>query len=81
MKNLYIKPVTRVVALTNDIVLQGLSTEGFETSDFNAKRNNNFSSWDYDFDEEEESESNFLLKLGEGCRDAILAFRFIGCIV
>lgn len=59
MKNLYIKPVTRVVALTNDSVLQGLSTEGFETSDFNAKRNNNFSSWDYDFDEEEESESNF----------------------
>ena len=58
MKNLYIKPVTRVVALTNDSVLQTQSTEGFEASDFNAKRNNDFSSWDYDFDEEEESESN-----------------------
>lgn len=58
MKNLYIKPVTRVVALTNDSVLQGLSTEGFETSDFNAKKNNDFSSWDYDFDEEDNSESN-----------------------
>lgn len=58
MKNLYIKPVTHVVALTNDSVLQGLSTEGFETSDINAKRNNNFSSFDYDFDEEDESESN-----------------------
>ena len=57
MKNLYIKPVTRVVALTNDSVLQGLSTEGFETDDFGAKEND-FSSWDYDFDEEEESESN-----------------------
>ena len=62
MKNLYIKPVTRVVALTNDSVLQGLSTEKFETSDFNAKKNNDFSSWDYDFDEEEESESNFSSK-------------------
>ncbi len=62
MKNLYIKPVTRVVALTNNSVLQGLSTEGFETSDFNAKKNNDFSSWDYDFDEEEESESNFSSK-------------------
>ena len=51
MKNLYIKPVTHVVALTNDSVLQGLSNEGFEASDFNAKRNNDFSSWDYDFDE------------------------------
>ena len=61
MKNLYIKPVTHVVALTNDSVLQGLS-EGFETSDFNAKRNNDFSSWDYDFDEEDESESNFSSK-------------------
>ena len=59
MKNLYIKPVTHVVALTNDSVLQGLSNEGFEASDFNAKRNNDFSSWDYDFEEEEESESNF----------------------
>lgn len=58
MKNLYIKPVTRVVALTNNSVLQGLSTEWFETSDFNAKKNNDFSSWDYDFDEEDESESN-----------------------
>lgn len=58
MKNLYIKPVTRVVALTNDSVLQGLSTEGYETSDFNAKKNNDFSSWDYDFDEEDNSESN-----------------------
>ena len=58
MKNLYIKPVTHVVALTNDSVLHELSTEGFETSDSNAKRNNNFSSFDYDFDEEDESESN-----------------------
>ena len=58
MKNLYIKPVTRVVALTNDSVLQTQSEEGFEASDFNAKRNNDFSSWDYDFDEEDESESN-----------------------
>lgn len=58
MKNLYIKPVTRVVALTNNSVLQGLSTEGYETSDFNAKKNNDFSSWDYDFDEEDNSESN-----------------------
>lgn len=62
MKNLYIKPVISVVALTNDSVLQGLSTEGFETSDFNAKKNNDFSSWDYDFDEEDESESNFSSK-------------------
>lgn len=62
MKNLYIKPVTRVVALTNDSVLQGLSTEKFETSDFNAKKNNDFSSWDYDFDEEDNSESNFSSK-------------------
>ena len=58
MKNLYIKPVTRVVALTNDSVLQTQSEEGFEASDFNAKRNNDFSSWDYDFDEEEDTESN-----------------------
>lgn len=58
MKNLYIKPVTRVVALTNDSVLQTQSKEGFEASVFNAKRNNDFSSWDYDFDEEDNSESN-----------------------
>ena len=58
MKNLYIKPVTSVVALTYDVVLLGLSTEGYQTSDFGAKRNNGFSSWDYDFDEEDESESN-----------------------
>lgn len=62
MKNVYIKPVISVVALTNDSVLQGLSTEGVETSDFNAKKNNDFSSWDYDFDEEDESESNFSSK-------------------
>ena len=62
MKNLYIKPVTRVVALTNDSVLQTQSEEGFEASDFNAKKNNDFSSWDYDFDEEDESESNFKSK-------------------
>ena len=62
MKNLYIKPVTRVVALTNDSVLQTQSEEGFEASDFNAKRNNDFSSWDYDFDEEEDTESNFKSK-------------------
>ena len=62
MKNLYIKPVTSVVALTNDSVLQTQSQEGLETSDFNAKRNNDFSSWDYDFDEEDESESNFSSK-------------------
>ena len=61
MKNLYIKPVTRVVALTYDIALLGQSTEGFETGDFNAKQND-FSSWDYDFDEEEEAESNFSSK-------------------
>ena len=61
MKNLYIKPVTRVVALNYDIALLGQSTEGFETGDFNAKQND-FSSWDYDFDEEEESESNFSSK-------------------
>lgn len=62
MKNLYIKPVTRVVALTNDSVLQTQSTEGYQTSDFGAKRNNDFSSWDYDFDEEEDTESNFKSK-------------------
>lgn len=37
MKNLYIKPVTHVVALTCDVVLLGLS-EGSETSDFGAKK-------------------------------------------
>ena len=62
MKNLYIKPVTSVVALTCDVVLLGLSTEGYQTSDFGAKRNNDFSSWDYDFDEEEDTESNFKSK-------------------
>ena len=62
MKNLYIKPVTSVVALTYDVVLLGLSTEGYQTSDFGAKRNNGFSSWDYDFDEEEDTESNFKSK-------------------
>lgn len=62
MKNLYIKPVTSVVALTYDVVLLGQSTEGSQTSDFGAKRNNDFSSWDYDFDEEEDTESNFKSK-------------------
>ena len=62
MKNLYIKPVTSVVALTYDVVLLGQSTEGYLTSDFGAKRNNGFSSWDYDFDEEEDTESNFKSK-------------------
>lgn len=38
MKNLYIKPVTSVVALTCDVVLLGLSTEGYQTSDFGAKK-------------------------------------------
>ena len=57
MKNLYIKPVTSVVALTCDVVLLGQSTEPFETTDFGAKKHD-FSSWDYDFDEEDESESN-----------------------
>lgn len=38
MKNLYIKPVTHVVALTCDVVLLGLSTEKYETSDFGAKK-------------------------------------------
>lgn len=42
MKNLYIKPVTSVVALTYDVVLLGQSTEKSETSDFGAKRNNDF---------------------------------------
>ena len=58
MKNLYIKPVTSVVALTNDSVLQTQSQEGRETTVFDAKRHNDFSSWDYDFDEEEDTESN-----------------------
>lgn len=62
MKNLYIKPVTHVVALTYDVVLLGQSTEGYETSDFGAKRNNDFSYWDYDFDEEEDTESHFSRK-------------------
>lgn len=38
MKNLYIKPVTSVVALTYDVVLLGQSTEGYETPDFGAKK-------------------------------------------
>ena len=38
MKNLYIKPVTSVVALTYDVVLLGQSTEGYETSDQSAKK-------------------------------------------
>lgn len=38
MKNLYIKPVTHVMALTCDVVLLGLSTEGYETSDQGAKK-------------------------------------------
>ena len=62
MKNLYIKPVTSVVALTYDVVLLGQSTERYETSDFGAKRNNDFSYWDYDFDEEEDTESHFSRK-------------------
>ena len=59
MKNLYIKPVTHVVALTYDVVLLGQSTEKYESTDFSAKRHNGFSSWDYDFDEEDYSESHF----------------------
>lgn len=62
MKNLYIKPVTHVVALTYDVVLLGQSTEMYESTDFGAKRHNGFSSWDYDFDEEEDTESNFKSK-------------------
>lgn len=62
MKNLYIKPVTSVVALTYDVVLLGQSTEPYETTDFGAKRNNDFSYWDYDFDEEEDTESHFSRK-------------------
>ena len=38
MKNLYIKPVTSVVALTCYVVLLGTSTEGYQTSDFGAKK-------------------------------------------
>ena len=48
MKNLYIKPVTRVVALTNDSVLQTQSTEGYQTSDFGAKRHNDFTDDSFD---------------------------------
>ena len=48
MKNLYIKPVTHVVALTYDVVLLGQSTEKYETSDFGAKRNNDFTDDDFD---------------------------------
>ena len=38
MKNLYIKPVTHVVALTYDVVLLGQSTEKYEATDFDAKK-------------------------------------------
>lgn len=55
MKNIYIKPATRVVAITNDFALLGQSTEGYQTTDFGAK-DNQFSSWDSDFDEEDYSE-------------------------
>lgn len=48
MKNLYIKPVTSVVALTYDVVLLGQSTEGYLTSDFGAKRNNGFTDDSFD---------------------------------
>lgn len=48
MKNLYIKPVTSVVALTYDVVLLGQSTEKYETSDFGAKRNNGFTDDSFD---------------------------------
>ena len=61
MKNLYIKPVIHVMALTNDVALLGDSTESYETGSQDAKRND-FSSFDYDFDEEDESESNFKSK-------------------
>ena len=60
MKNLYIKPVIHVMALTNDVVLLG-DSESYETGSQDAKRND-FSSFDYDFDEEDESESNFSSK-------------------
>lgn len=49
MKNLYIKPVTHVVALSCDVVLLGLSTEGYQTTDFGAKRNNYFADDSFDF--------------------------------
>ena len=61
MKNIYIKPVIHVMALTNDVVLLGDSTEPYETGSMDAKRND-FSSFDYDFDEEEDTESNFKSK-------------------
>ena len=38
MKNLYIKPVTHVVALTYDVVLLGQSTEKYEATDFDSKK-------------------------------------------
>ena len=38
MKNLYIKPVTHVVALTYDVVLLGQSTEPYQTTVFDAKK-------------------------------------------
>ena len=57
MKNLYIKPVIHVMALTNDVALLGDSTESYETGSMDAKRND-FSSFDYEFDEEEDPESN-----------------------
>lgn len=57
MKNSYIKPVTHVVALTNEVALLGQSTEKYQTTDFGAK-GNDFSSWDNDFDEEDYSGSN-----------------------
>ena len=38
MKNLYIKPVTHVVALTYDVVLLGQSTEKYEATYFDAKK-------------------------------------------
>ena len=56
MKNLYIKPVIHVMALTNDVALLG-DSESYETGSMEAKRND-FSSFDYDFDEEEDTESN-----------------------
>lgn len=52
MKKIYIKPVTHVVALTNDTALLGQSTEEYQTTDFGAK-GNDFSSWDNDFEEED----------------------------
>lgn len=58
MKNLYIKPVTHVVALTNDSVLQGLSEE-YETSDFGAKRNNYFTDDSFDFTDWPKSKSSW----------------------